>query len=351
MSIERKKIPVAILGATGIVGQKFVELLHFHPWFEIVALAASTQSVGKRYDEAMQWKMGTVLSSAIASMFVSPCIPNLPCKIAFSALDGAVAGEIEENFARAGYIVISNSSSHRMHPAVPLLIPEVNPEHLELARAQSFSEGMIVTNPNCSAIGLSTALKPLDAIWGVERVNVVTLQAISGAGYPGIASFDILDNVIPYIADEEEKIETEILKILGTLHENAIVKHSMQISAQCNRVAVMDGHMACVSLKLKQSACVTEMISAWETFKGEPQRLQLPTAPNNPLVYFHDERYPQPKLHRSLENGMVVSIGRLRHCSLNDWKFVVLSHNTIRGAAGSAILNAELMLKMNFIGQ
>jgi aspartate-semialdehyde dehydrogenase len=342
-----KKIPVAVLGATGRVGQKFVELLSDHPWFEIAALAASTASAGKKYKDAMHWSMAVPLQEEIAATAVSPCMPDLPCKVVFSGLDSSVAGEIEKSFAKAGYRVISNCSNHRMDPDVPLLIPEINGDHLQLLASQK--SGGIVTNPNCSVVGLSMALKPLLNLWGIEAVHVVTLQAISGAGYPGIPSLDILDNVIPYIGGEESKIESEPLKILGAYQEGKIVPYPMHLSAQCTRVAVADGHLAVVSVKLKKRANREEIVSAWNSFSSEPQQLDLPTAPKNPIVYLEDEKYPQPKLHRNLEKGMTVSIGRLRECPLFDWKFILLSHNTIRGAAGCAILNAELMVKKGFL--
>lgn len=347
----REKIPVAILGATGMVGQKFVELLARHPWFKIVALAASERSQNKKYGSAMQWMMATPLPQEIAEMMISPCLPGLPCRIVFSGLDSGVAGEIEEDFAQAGYTVISNSRNHRMDPAVPLLIPEVNSCHLELVRSQRFEKGMLVTNPNCSVIGLTMALKPLVDRWGIEMAHVATLQAISGAGYPGVPSFDIVDNVIPFIAGEEEKVETEPLKILGSLSNEGVDPYKMRLSAQCNRVAVMDGHMACVSVKLKGQAEEEEIIHAWESFSSEAQTLGLPTAPASPIVYHSDERHPQPKLHRHLEKGMVVSVGRLRKCPLFDWKFALLSHNTIRGAAGCAVLNAELMVEKGYFDE
>lgn len=344
-----KKIPVAILGATGMVGQKFVELLAYHPWFEIIALTASERSQGKSYDTAMQWMMPTPLSPDCAKMIVQPCHPNLACKIVFSGLDSHVAGPIEEDFAKAGYVVISNSSNHRMDPDVPLLIPEINKEHLELIKKQRFAPGAIVTNPNCSVIGLTIALKPLIDRWGIEKIHVTTMQAVSGAGYPGVSSVDILDNVIPFISGEEEKIQTEPLKILGVFENNSIHPYKMQISAQCNRVPVMDGHMASISIKLKDSAKTEKIIEAWQSFRSEIQDMQLPTAPHQSIIYLSDERYPQPKLHRYLGNGMAVTIGRLRECPLFDWKFTILSHNTIRGAAGCAILNAELMLRKGYL--
>lgn len=346
-----KKIAVGILGATGMVGQKFVELLANHPWFELTALAASERSVGKKYDEAMRWSMPTPLPDKIAKMPVLACSPNLPCRIVFSGLDSSVAGEIEQEFALAGYKVISNSKNHRMEKNVPLFIPEINSDHLKLIASQPYGRGAIVTNPNCSVIGITLALKPLLDNWGVEAVNVVTLQALSGAGYPGVPSMDILDNVIPFISGEEAKIETEPLKILGSYSEKGIQSYPMRLSAQCTRVAVADGHMACVSVKLKQKALRSDILEAWENFSSEPQKLKLPSAPKHPIRYLEDERHPQPKLHRHLGNGMSVSIGRLRECPLFDWKFVVLSHNTIRGAAGCAILNAELMAKQGYFDE
>ena len=338
------KTPVGILGATGSVGQKFVELLSQHPWFELAALAASDRSAGQAYREAVNWFQSAPLPPQVRSMPIRHCRPDLPCKIVFSALDSGVAGEIEDEFAKAGYIVFSNSRNHRMDPDVPLLVPEVNAGHLMLMDRQKRS-GRIVTNPNCSTIGLVMALKPLDEAFGVADVHVVTLQALSGAGYPGVASLDIHDNVIPFIAGEEEKLETEPLKILGALAADGVKFHDMKISAHCNRVAVQDGHTECVSVKLKKRATPDEIIRAWTSFSGEPQRLGLPTAPEKPIHYFEDPRYPQPKLHRGIDRGMAVSIGRLRECPLLDYKFVLLSHNTIRGAAGGAILNAELYVK------
>lgn len=334
------KIPVTILGATGSVGQKFVELLLDHPWFEIVSLCASERSAGKSYKEAVQWFQSTPLARPIGDLVVQACEPNVPGRIAFSGLDADVAGPIEETFARAGYVVVSNAKNHRMDPDVPLLIPEVNADQLSLVRQQSYGNGMIVTNPNCSAVGLVMALKPLVDHFGVEEVFVVTMQALSGAGYPGISSLDIIDNLIPFIGGEETKLETEPLKILSV---------PCKISAQCNRVAVVDGHTESVSVRLSKTAQASEMIEAWRSFAGEPQRFELPFAPKQPIHYFDEDMYPQPRKHRLLERGMAVSIGRLRPCPILDWKFTVLSHNTIRGAAGGAILNAELLVKKGMI--
>lgn len=334
------KIPVGVLGATGSVGQKFVELLQHHPWFEVTALAASDRSVGKLYAQAAHWFSGVPLHPSLGQMVVSSCEPNLPCRLVFSGLDASVAGEIETAFAKAGYAVISNSKNHRMDLDVPLLVPDVNPDQLELVHRQPYGKGMIVTNPNCTTVGLVMALKPLVDAFGVESVMVTTMQALSGAGYPGVSSLDIIDNVIPFIGGEEAKVEVEPLKILGV---------SMTISATCNRVAVVDGHTECVSVRLGRKASVQEIIDAWESYRSEPQELELPMAPLQPIHYVHEDAFPQPRKHRMLEKGMAVSIGRLRPCPILDWKFTLVSHNTIRGAAGGAILNAELMLKKGLI--
>jgi aspartate-semialdehyde dehydrogenase len=332
-----------------MVGQRFVEQLTKHPWFEVTHLAASEKSTGKPYKEAVNWLMDTPLPPGIGELIVQPCEPTFDCKLVFSGLDSSVAGGIETAFANNGYTVVSNSSNHRQDADVPLMIPEVNQDHLEVVKRQKSYPGMIITNPNCSTIGLTLALKPLCDLFGVEQVNVVTMQAISGAGYPGIASLDILDNVIPYIAKEEEKLEQEPLKILGKLTEKGFEPATIKLSAQCNRVPVSCGHLECVSLKLKRKASKEEIINAWRSFKGVPQIAQLPSAPEQPIHYFEQDNYPQPKLHRDLDKGMAVSIGRLRECPLLDYKFVLLSHNTIRGAAGGSILIAEEMLRQGMI--
>jgi aspartate-semialdehyde dehydrogenase len=346
-----EKVPVGILGATGSVGQKFVELLAEHPWFEVAALAASTGSAGKPYGEAVRWLMSTPLPDRFASMRVAACEPDLPCRVVFSALDAAVAGEIEARFAASGYIVVSNARNHRMDPDVPLLIPEVNGDHLRLLERQRRQRdgGMIVTNPNCSTTGLVLALKPLLDAFGLEAVCVVTLQAASGAGYPGVPSLDLLDNVIPYIGGEEDKLETEPKKILGEYVDGAIAERELAVSAACNRVAVLDGHTECVSVKLRASPSLEDIIAAWREFTAQPQALGLPLAPQRPIHYLNDPRFPQSRLHRGLERGMAVSVGRLRPCPLLGYKFVALSHNTVRGAAGGAILNAELMLRQGYL--
>jgi aspartate-semialdehyde dehydrogenase len=346
---SNEKIPVGVLGATGSVGQKFIELLSNHPWFQVVEVAASERSAGKKYKDAVNWILSTPLPKDIAELTVKDCEPNLSSKIVFSGLDSGVAGEIEEAFAKKGYAVISNSKNHRMDKDVPLLVPEINADHLELIKIQKYNGGCIVTNPNCSTIGLVLALKPLYDKFGLESVNVVTMQALSGAGYPGVSSLDIIDNVIPFIGGEEPKMETEPLKIFGKLGKESIIDEQIKISAQCNRVAVVDGHMECVQVKLKKKATKEEIIEAWKNFTAEPQKLNLPTAPLKPVYYFTEDKYPQPRIHRNLDKGMAASVGRLREDSLFDYKFVVLSHNTNRGAAGGALLCAELMKAKGFI--
>lgn len=343
------KIAVGILGATGSVGQKFVQLLAGHPWFEVTALAASERSAGKTYREAVRWFLSTPIPEDLAGMRIAECEPGLPCRIVFSGLDASVAGEIEERFARAGTLVVSNAKNHRWDDHVPLLIPEINPGHLEMTRQQPYGKGAIITNPNCSTTGLAMALKPLHDRFGLTKVMVVTLQALSGAGFPGVASLDITDNVLPFISGEEEKVQSEPLKILGTYRDGRVQNLELPISAHCNRVAVLDGHLECVSVSLRKPASPEEIIDAWNTFSSEPQSLKLPMAPAQPIRYFHEPNFPQPRLHRDLDKGMAVSIGRLRACPVLDWKFVLLSHNTVRGAAGGAILNAELMVKKGMV--
>ncbi len=341
------KIPVGILGATGSVGQKFIELLLNHPWFEINELGASERSAGKKYCEATQWNMPVMLPESIASIKIKNCIPNFNSKVIFSALDSSVAGEIETDFAKKGYFIISNARNHRMECDVPLVIPEVNHEHLAMVKKQNW-DGAIITNPNCSTIGLAMALKPLHAKFGIKAVNVVTMQAISGGGYPGIPSMDMLDNVVPFISGEEAKMESEPLKLLGSLENNKFKNADFVISAQCNRVNVLDGHTECVQINLEKQTTEKEIIITLQEFTSLPQELNLPSAPAHPIIYMNEERHPQPRIHRNLENGMAVSVGRLRKDTLFDYKFVVLSHNTVRGAAGGTILIAELLKAQNY---
>src|SRR5581483_2465200 len=336
-----KKIPVGILGATGIVGQRFVQMLEHHPWFEVGWLAASDRSEGKTYGEAARWKLKTPIPASVASMPVMPANPSGAPKIVFAALDAAIAAELEPRFAEAGCAVVTNSSALRMKSDVPLVIPEVNPDHVKLIECQTWrrrSGGFVVTNPNCSAIGLVMALAPLEQRFGVESVMAVTMQAVSGAGYPGVASLDILGNVIPYIAKEEEKMEEETRKLLGRLNGSSVVPASFGMSAQCNRVAVEDGHTESVSVKLKNRAKAEELIAAWNQFSSVPQKLKLPSAPERPVQYLTPDDRPQPRFDADLGSGMTTAVGRLRPCGVLDWKFTVLSHNTIRGAAGAALL-------------
>ena len=346
-----RKIPVAILGATGSVGQRFVSLLATHPWFEIRELTASKRSEGKPYGDAARWLQTTPLPATIARMTVRDSEAHLESRLVFSALDASVAGPVEDALAQRGHFVVSNARSHRMDPCVPLLVPEVNPSHLKLVERQSFGDGAIVTNPNCSTIGLTLALKPVADAFGLSDVHVVTMQAVSGAGLPGVASLEIVDNVIPHISGEEEKLEQETLKILGTLGADGVAFADLTVSAQCNRVPVVHGHTECVSVRLERSATADEIRDAWLSFTAEPQGLHLPSAPERPVHYLGDDASPQPRLHRDAERGMAVSVGRLRCCPILDYKFVVVSHNIVRGAAGGAILCAELAVARGLVSQ
>ncbi len=342
-----EKINVGILGATGMVGQRFIQLLEGHPWFQITELAASERSAGKDYQDSVgdRWKLETPIPDRIKGLPVKECKPGLTCRIVFSALDADVAGPIEEEFARAGYVVSSNSRNHRMDTDVPLLIPEVNADHLEAAAQQKQkygANGYIVTNPNCSTIGLVLGIAPLHQNFTVKKIMVTTLQALSGAGYPGVAALDIMDNVIPFIGGEEGKMESEPLKILGTFDGHRFIPAPIKVSASCNRVNVKDGHLECVSVELGKKPSAAEMIAAWESFQPLAH-YNLPSSPARPVVYLHNEKRPQPRFDRDTGKGMSCCVGRLRECQVLDYKFVLLSHNTIRGAAGAAILNAELL--------
>ena len=347
------KTPVGILGATGTVGQRFIQLLEGHPWFEIEWLAASDRSAGKPYVEAAKWNLSTLLPPRIASIPVSPAKPDGRApKLIFAALDSAAAKEIEPAFAAAGHAVVSNSGAFRMTEDVPLVIPEVNGDHTELIKSQKWYRekgGFMVTNPNCSAIGLVLALAPLDRRFGVDKVFVATMQAVSGAGYPGVPSLDILGNVIPYVAGEEPKMEAESRKLLGSLKGSSVVPADLTLSAHCNRVPVEDGHTESVSLKLRTPATAEEIVAAWSEFRCLPQKLKLPTAPEQPVIYDSSPDRPQPRLDRDRGKGMAAVVGRLRPCSIFDWKFTVLSHNTIRGAAGAAVLNGELLRAQGYL--
>jgi aspartate-semialdehyde dehydrogenase len=346
------KYRVGILGATGMVGQRFIQLLADHPQFEVTAVAASDRSQGKTYGEACTWRLSGELPARVRAMPVQPPAPPLDCDLVFSSLPGEIARETESNFAAAGFPVISNSSAFRMDEDVPLLIPEINHQHLgllEQQRERYANGGFIVTNPNCSTIMLALALAPLQASFGIEATVATTLQALSGAGYPGVASLDILDNVLPYIGGEEEKIETETTKILGRFTSARITPAPMAVSAQCHRVNVMDGHMAAVRVKLARKVTLDEVRDSLASFRSLPQELGLHSAPAIPIVVRDEPDRPQPKLDRDAGNGMTITVGRLKPDTVLDYRFVVLSHNTIRGAAGAAILNAELLIALGHL--
>ena len=336
---------VGILGATGTVGQRFVQLLERHPQFTVTALAASDRSQGKPYRESCAWRLPGEMPANVRDLPVDAPQPPLECDVVFSSLPADMARDMEGGFARAGYPVISNSSACRMDEGVPLLIPEVNPAHLGLLdRPGGGGPGFIVTNPNCSTIMLALALAPLHARFGVEAVVATTLQALSGAGYPGVAALDITDNVVPFIANEEEKIERETLKILGRFDGKRIAPAEFAVSAQCHRVNVVDGHLVAVRVKLGRPAEPTELAEAMAGFSGVPPQLRLPTAPQRPVIVRHEPDRPQPRLDRDAGGGMSVTVGRIARDRVLGHRFVVLGHNTIRGAAGAAILNAELLL-------
>ena len=345
------KLPIGILGATGMVGQRYIQLLENHPWFEIAWLAASDRSSGKPYGEATKWRLDTAMPERIANMVISPATPEGAPKVVFSSIDSPIARELEPKFAAAGHAVISNSSAFRMAADVPLVLPEVNAGHLELIERQPTrkqSGGFIVTNSNCTVMGPVLALKPLVDAFGLDQIFATSMQAVSGAGYPGVPSMDILDNVIPFIHSEEEKMEEELMKLLGSLSSGAVTPLGARMSASCNRVAVVDGHTVSVSIKLGKKTSYEEILAAWSGFKPLAG-LNLPSAPAQPVEYAPQPDRPQPRLDRNRGKGMTATVGRLRPCGLLDWKFTVLSHNTIRGAAGATILNAELLKSLGKI--
>lgn len=352
-----QRLPVAVLGATGSVGQRFIQLLEHHPWFRLQEVVASERSEGKPYGRAAQWRLDTAMPEPAAEMKVKPLYAPLESTLLFSALDSSVAGEAEDHYADRGCAVVSNSRNHRLDPDVPLLIPEVNCEHLdalEKQRRRRKSRGYIVTNPNCSVVGLAMAIAPIERQHGIELMEVTTLQAISGAGYAGVPSYSILDNVIPYIGSgEEEKIQREPQRILGRWTGEGFDDAELRISAQVNRVPVVDGHTICMSIRFRNSEdlrrnfpieqLIEDVKHAIQVFRGEPQRLRLPSAPQRPLHLLEEPDRPQPRLDRDREQGMSVSVGRLRPCAVLDIRMVALVHNTIRGAAGAALLNAEIL--------
>ena len=334
------------MGATGMVGQQFVRFLEGHPWFKLTWVGASDRSAGKRYRDAVNWNLDGGVPESVAGLTVQNCTPGNAPKLVFSAMDASVAGEIEQAFAGAGHFVVSNSRNHRMLADVPLLIPEVNADHLKLIPAQRKNhgwDGAIVTNPNCSTITMVMGLAALKP-FGIKKVLASTMQAVSGAGYPGMPSMDILGNVVPFIGSEEEKMESETHKILGD-HDGGLIRPlDAKVSAHCNRVAVVDGHTVAVSVELEQKTGVENLQAAFQSFRGRPQERELPSAPKQPIHLLAEPDRPQPRKDSLREGGMAVSVGRVRECPVLDYKFVVLGHNTIRGAAGAAVLNAELML-------
>ncbi len=348
MTMER--VRVGILGATGMVGQEFVSFLRDHPWFDLAWLGASDRSAGKLYQEATTWRLGGETPAYVRDIVVSESKPEGAPKLVFSAMDASVATEIEQAFASAGHVIVSNSRNHRMDADVPLLVPEINADHLRLIPDQQRKrgwKGQIVTNPNCSTAVLVMALAPLKR-FGIERVVVTTMQAISGAGYPGVASMDINANVVPFIGGEEEKMQQETQKILGdlvlgNLMGSAVEPLAAKVSAHCNRVPVVDGHTITVSVELAKKPSEDEILRAWRSWRGVPQQKSLPSAPPCPVIYMREQDRPQPRRDVERENGMAVFVGRLRHCPVLDYKFVALGHNTVRGAAGAAVLNAEVM--------
>ncbi len=340
------KIRVAVLGATGTVGQRFIQLLQHHPFFAIAALTGSTRSAGRPYAEVTRWVLDTPMPAAVRDMSVLGEDADLDTPLVFSALPSRTAGAIEERLARAGHLVCTNAGDHRMDPDVPLLIPEVNPEHLELIavqRRQRGWSGAIVANPNCTATGPTMALKPLYDAFGVSRMLLVSMQALSGAGYPGVPSYDAIDNVIPYIGGEEPKVEIEPQKMLGAFRNGVIVPAEFPISAHCNRVPVLEGHLTCISVSLERTVDSAALINAMRNFRSLPQELKLPSAPAQPIQVRDEPDRPQTRRDRDSDGGMSAIVGRVRPCPLFGHKFVVLSHNTIRGAAGGSVLNAELM--------
>ena len=351
MSTETK-VPVAVLGATGAVGQRFVQLLTDHPWFEIVALAASERSAGRPYADACNWVIPGDPPPFASEMIVSSLEPTLPARLVFSALPASVAREVEPLFAQAGYAVCSNASAFRYEPDVPLVIPEVNADHLALIerqRAERGWSGLIVTSPNCTTTGIAMPLKPLDVAFGLRQVFATSMQAVSGGGYPGVASLDILGNVLPYIGGEEEKIERETRLLLGHVADGRRVEAEVVVSAQANRVPVLDGHTICLSVGFEKRPTVEEAIAALAGFRGPDVVRELPSAPEHPILVRREPDRPQPRRDRDAEGGMAVTVGRVRECPLLDLRLVSVSHNTLRGAASGSILNAELLVAKGYI--
>ena len=339
------RIEVGILGATGMVGQNFIKFLQGNPWFDLKWLGASDRSAGKKYRDAMTWNLAGTVPETVADLTVDECKPGNAPRLLFSSMDASVATDIERAFAEAGHVIVSNSRNHRMERDVPLLVPEINPDHLRLVPGQQRArgwKGQIVTNPNCSTIVLTMGLAALKQ-FGITKIIVTTMQAVSGAGYPGVASMDIVGNVVPYIGSEEEKMEQETQKIMGEFRGDHIEPLAAKVSAHCNRVAVVDGHTVTVSVELSSKPSLADLRNAIANFSGLPQERKLPSAPPRPVIYMEEANRPQPRKDAERENGMAAFVGRLRPCPVLDYKFVALGHNTVRGAAGAAVLNAELM--------
>jgi aspartate-semialdehyde dehydrogenase len=347
-----EKLQVAVLGATGMVGQRFIQLLQGHPWFEITALTGSERTAGRSYGEACRWLLDGAMPPAVRAMPVLGSDAALDTPLVFSALPSGAAAEVEERLAAAGHVVCSNASTYRMTPDVPLLIPEVNPDHLELIEVQRKRRGWrgaIVTNPNCTSTPVTMALRPLVNAFGVSKVWLVSMQALSGAGYPGVASYDALDNVIPYIGGEEEKVEREPQKMLGALNGEQVAPAAFAMSAHCNRVPVLEGHLECLSVALERPASPDEVVAALREFRALPQELRLPSAPPQPVIVREEPDRPQIRRDRDAGGGMATVVGRVRPCPILDYKLVALAHNTIRGAAGGSLLNAELMREQGYL--
>ena len=343
------KVAVAIVGATGMVGQTLIKLLTTHPWFEVKELVASDRSIGKSYEEVVAWKMQEPLCENIAKLKIKSVTEKLGSKLIFSSLGGDSAAEIELEYLNRGHFIVSNSAAFRMNAKVPIIIPEVNIDHLKLLKNQPWA-GKIITNPNCSVAGICLALKPLLSLSNIELLNVVTMQSVSGAGYPGVSSYDIIDNILPNIEGEADKIAQEIKKIFGAIKaDEKVIDYPIKVSAQCNRVPVLEGHLASISLKFTQLVTEDNIISSWNNFKNKQLKFDMPSLPIKSTKFCSASYYPQPKLQRDIGRGMTVTIGQLNPCEVNSWKFVALSHNMIRGAAGGTILIAEYLKLNNYI--
>ena len=340
------RIPVAVLGATGNVGQRFIQLLENHPWFRVDELVASERSAGKKFEDATVWRLGDDMPECARGLTVQGYDSDLQSPLVFSSLPSDVAGDIEGRLAAGGAAVVSNTATHRMEPDVPLVIPEVNPDHLEMVKTQQANrgwKGFITTNSNCSTMHLAITLKPLQDAFGLKKVLVTTLQAVSGAGYPGVPSLDMIDNIVPYIPTEEEKMESEAMKMLGGFADGKFHSADFVLSAHCNRVPVRDGHTECASVELESDPSIAEVIEVFESFRGVPQEFDLPSAPKRPVVVRREDNRPQPSLDRDTERGMASVVGRVRPCPVLGLKYVLLGHNTVRGAAGAGVLNAEML--------